>query len=150
MDFRRVVRDCRYYALALQMALLLAISAYALYRCFQMLHSLDNPPVQTSMERWSNSGEWAICDLHPNPDQNRAALNLAGLGFFDNFTGMATFHPLHISPNTTKSAQEAWRLKQGVVDVDGTSRNCTLVDMTSVDFRKPASFTLCTELVGGC
>ena len=62
---------------------------------------------------------------------------------------MATFHPLHISPNTTKSAQEAWRLKQGVVDVDGTSRNCTLVDMTSVDFRKPASFTLCTELVGG-
>ena len=74
MDFRRVDTAFRPYAGLLQLTLVAAILAYAIYQLLQVF--TEAPPVEVLMEPWTHVGKWALCAHESQRDLYAAGMAL--------------------------------------------------------------------------
>ena len=135
MDFRRVEPKFRRVALITQVILCSFLICYVVFSLKQIWDSSTNPPVETQTINWKKDlGLWALCSYNPT--------ELFGVG-----TGIED------SPENLHTVFERWTALTGVKlsppQMTNLShelvRNCTLMDLTDVEFQYPFHFTLCVD-----
>ena len=142
MEYRRVAKEFRHYALALEALLLLSLVAFGAYR-FMHIFASKAPPVESSVQAWQSFGKWAVCHEEYAPR--------AGVGFFDTVDGTeARLAPEQMAPklNHARSVEAASsRISTQTVELTGQQLHCSVVDMGNLPdvVVPPARWAICGE-----
>ena len=150
MDYRRVAKDFQLCALAVQVLLLATLSVYTGYRALVIYHSQETPAVELTVKHWQGFSEWAICCVPDyEPGRYCKGVGTAGVGFFDNYSGLELWSPQDyaktLAPRSRNLAASV--ISQKAIPFSEHILTCSVWNLSSVDMEIPGTFALCTPLL---
>ena len=141
MDYNQVAPEFRRYALGMQIAILGCLALYSAYGMYQIIDSIDTPPVKSHYVHWGNPGVFMVC-------ATIGELHGVGVGLPPPTLGRSDWR--HSHNWTYRGGGVQFSTLRSAPNFDGSEtadkKTCSMVDLTSWDMPEPPlSFSICHD-----